>query len=136
MTATQNTRRWGIALPIMILAVLALAPAAGAAGQDQLSGWERTSTAKGYDNGQAARAGQTSTVAEPGQGTSVEGLRGWEATTTATQRTARVVHAPSGPEVFPITSILLYLAGGLGALIVALGVARMVRPNRRPPRVA
>ena len=132
MTASKNTSRMGIAIAIMALTVLTLAPAASAAGSDQLSGWEQTSNGRGvdaaYDNGQKARAAATgSTVAEP---------HGWEATTTATQRSVRVVGEPSGPEVFPITTILLYTVGGLAALIVAFGVTRTVRSHRRPPRVA
>jgi uncharacterized Zn-binding protein involved in type VI secretion len=129
MTTSQNTPRAGIVLAIVVLAVTVLAPAAGAAGQDELSGWERTAT---------ARTGNTNSgpVSEPGPVTSVQGLRGWEATTTATQPSARVANPTSGPESFPITTILLYVAAGLAAIIVALGVARMTRPNRRPPRVA
>lgn len=133
MTGLQNIQRLAIATAFAVLTVMALAPAAGAQAQDTRSGWERTTTARGES---ASSATGSTTVSQQGPGTSMQDPRGWEATSSATQRAARITTAPSSPDTFPVTSVLLYLAAGLAALIVAFGVSRMVRPNRRPPRVA
>lgn len=129
MTGYAATRRLVSAFVLAALMVLAVAPAAIAGpASDQLSGWERTS-----NSGKTQSAGGDS-VATGTQVAPVQGLRGWEATGTATGNSPRIagdgqpVSSPQAPSFSPT---LLYVLAALAAIGVAFGTARMLRPHGR-----
>ena len=125
MTASHTTHRLTSVLALAVLAILVLAPAASAkAGPDQRYGWERTSVATGGSGG-----GQ---LVQAGPETPVDGPRGWEATGTATTRSARTVATDTGTSSFAISATMLYGAALVATLIVGMLAIARQRSHHRP----
>ena len=125
MTTYTAAHRFMMTMVLAALLVLGLAPAALAQTQERV-GWERTSTSTGQsDSGQVT---QSSGIDAP-----AEGLRGWEATGTATGTSPRVAgdDAPTStpPASFSPSPTLLYVAAVVGALALAFGGIRLMRPH-------
>ena len=136
MTAYATTRRLITAFTLATLLILAVAPAATAdPSPDQLSGWERTSTATqpgGQSNGESASVPQGSTVATSPV---ADERRGWEATGVATGTSPRGAgdgQPVSTPSPTPsITPTVLYVLAVIAAIGLAVGTARLLRPHGR-----